>query len=61
VVDGTAVFNFEFGRYCQVGGRVGKTAISSRSEFIGAVADNGPARIHHLAEGRPLADSSIFE
>jgi hypothetical protein len=49
VVDcGVAVFDFGFGRYCQVDRRVGKTAISNSTEFIGAVADNGSVPTHEF-------------
>ena len=44
--------------FCQVDRRVGKTAISSSTEFIGAVADSRPVPTQHLAAMSPqLADT----
>ena len=55
VVDcGAAVINFGFGRYCQVDRRVAKTAISSSTEFTGAVTDNRPVPTQHLAAMSPI-------
>jgi hypothetical protein len=61
VVDcGVAVFDFAFGRYCQVDWRVGKTAISNSAEFIGVVADNRSISTHQFpAFGGKLADALL--
>jgi hypothetical protein len=51
---GATVFNFGFGRYCQVDRASAKAVISSSTEFIGAVADSRPVPTQHLAAMSPI-------